>query len=748
MHSLFESSPDRQKLAKKIAKAIEGDVLFDAFSRGRYSTDASIYQIAPLGVVVPRRLEDLQVVTEIARDEGLALLARGGGTSQSGQTVGRALVLDCSKWLNSLIEINPEEQTCVVSPGIVLDELNRQLAPHAMWFPIDVSTSSRATIGGMAGNNSCGTRSIRYGVMRDRVRAIEAVLSDGSEARFGRETSAPNSSSNAISMLVADILAIGERHAPQIAQIFPDVGRRVGGYNLDALVGNGDPINLATLLVGSEGTLAISKRLELSLAPLPQNKVLGVCHFPRVRDAMEATQHIVELGPVAVEVVDRTLIELAREIPLFRITLENFVQGHPDVVLLTEFAEDDQEENLRRLDQLDELMGELGFPGSVVRAVDPVFQKAVWEVRKSGLNIMMSMKSDGKPVSFIEDCAVPLKHLADYTERLTNVFAKHGTRGTWYAHASVGCLHVRPVLNLKLERDAHTMRAIAEEAFEMVREYKGAHSGEHGDGLVRSEFHEAMYGREAVALFEEIKDRFDPEGVLNPDKIVRAARMNDRSLFRYKPDYAVKEAPSALEWEGYVGSRGGFQGAVEMCNNNGACRKLAGGVMCPSYRVTRNEQDVTRGRANVLRLAISGQLGADAFASDEMMESLKLCVSCKGCRRECPTGVDMAKMKIEVLAARVRERGLTLHDRLVAYLPRYAPYAARLGWVVNARNVVPGLNRAVEHITKLSARRALPRWHASPFFASRAWKKKRLKVVQVVWVSWQTLSTVISSPKI
>jgi Fe-S oxidoreductase len=511
------------------------------------------------------------------------------------------------------------------------------------------------------------------------------------------------------------LLALGRREAEQIARAFPEVSRRVGGYLIDALLPAPGPINLATLLCGSEGTLALSRQIELKLSPLPKNKALGICHFATFRKAMEAAQHIVKLGPVAVEVVDRTLIELARDIAMFRPVMETYVRGRPDALLLVEFAEDDQAENLRRLERLDELMGDLGHPGSVVKVADAAGQKAVWEVRASGLNIMMSMKTEGKPVSFIEDCAVPLEHLADYTERLTAVFEKHGTKGTWYAHASVGCLHVRPVLNLKLEKDASTMRAIAEEAFAMVKAYKGSHSGEHGDGLVRSEFHETMYGRKTVELFEEVKDRFDPNGLMNPGKIVRAPRMNDRSLFRYKPDYRVPEMDTALDWSAWPGAGRGFQGAVEMCNNNGECRKHVASVMCPSFRVTGNERDVTRGRANSLRLAISGQVGTDAFASDAMLETMKLCVSCKGCRRECPTGVDMAKMKIEVLAARNRKHGLSLHDRLVAYLPRYAPYAARLGPLMNARNWLPGAAQLTEGMTGMSARRKLPEWRGRLF---------------------------------
>src|SRR6202030_4020922 len=339
-------------------------------------------------------------------------------------------------------------------------------------------------------------------------------------------------------------------------------------------------------------------------------------------------------------------------------------------------------------------------------------QAAVTEMRTAGLNIMMSMKEAGKPISFVEDCAVPLEHLADYTDRLTAIFEKHGTRGTWYAHASVGCLHVRPVLNLRLDQDVAAMRAIAEEAFALVRGFKGSHSGEHGDGIVRSEFHAAMFGERLAGAFEEVKDSFDPHGLFNPGKIVRAPKFDDRDLFRYGPRYRAAEMETQLDWSDYPGAGGGFQGAVEMGNNNGACRSTGGGVMCPSYRVTREERDVTRGRANTLRLAITGQLGPDALTSDEMAETLKLCVSCKACRRECPTGVDMARVKIEVLRARSEKFGLSLHDRLVGYLPRHAPTAAKLSWLLNLRDVVPGASQLSEAIAGFSAQRSLPKWRS------------------------------------
>ncbi|WP_325371136.1 FAD-binding and (Fe-S)-binding domain-containing protein [Bradyrhizobium sp.] len=712
-------------LEDRLSRETTGEVLFDRFSRGRYATDASFYQIMPAGVVVPRSIDEALRALSICRDDGRIVTPRGGGTSQCGQTVNDGIVIDFSKYLNRIVSLDVDNRSCVVEPGIVLDDLNRQLKKHGLWFPVDVSTASRATIGGMAGNNSCGGRSLRYGTMRDNTISIEAALADGTRLHFGevsRDLAQVNSSDSGLS-LFRDMLDLGEREATEIAEKFPKVQRRVGGYNLDALVPRNAANNMAHLLVGSEGTLAFTTQVELKLWPIIRNKVLGVCHFGSFYEAMDAAQHLVKLRPIAVELVDRTMLSLGRDIEMFKPIIATAVRGDPDAVLIVEFAEQDQAENLRRLEQLGELMADLGFGwnnpqrkwGGVVEITEPTLQTAIAEFRAAGLNVMMSMKQAGKPVSFVEDCAVPLPHLADYTERLNAIFAKHGTSGTMYAHASEGCLHVRPVLNLKLEKDVKAMRAIAEETFAMVREYKGSHSGEHGDGLVRSEFHETVFGERIVADFREVKHRFDPLNLLNPGKIVDAPKMDDRSLFRYPPDYRADELKTALDWSAYPGAGGGFQGAVEMCNNNGACRKLEGGVMCPSYRTTRNEKDVTRGRANTLRLAISGQLGPDALSSDEMMETLKLCVSCKACRHECPTGVDMAKMKIEVLAARVETHGLSLRDRLVGYLPRYAGLAAQLAPLANWRNNSPLLRRMFERFAGISAERALPKWRRDVF---------------------------------
>jgi FAD/FMN-containing dehydrogenase/Fe-S oxidoreductase len=713
------------RLKDRLSREITGDVFFDAFNRGRYATDASFYQIMPAGVVVPKTIDEALRALAITRDAGRKVTPRGGGTSQCGQTINDGIVIDLSKHLNRILSLDVENRTCVVEPGIVLDDLNRQLKKHGLWFPVDVSTASRATIGGMAGNNSCGGRSLRYGTMRDNTISMDAALADGTLMHFGelsRDLTQPNANDKA-SKLFGDMLALGAREASEIADKFPKVQRRVGGYNLDALTPRNAANNMAHLLVGSEGTLAFTTKVELKLWSVIRNKVLGVCHFGSFYEAMDAAQHLVKLRPIAVELVDRTMIALGRDIAMFRPVIEATVKGDPDALLIVEFAEDDAPANLQKLKQLSELMGDLGFGwnnptrkwGGVVDVVEPATQAAIADFRTSGLNVMMSMKQDGKPVSFVEDCAVPLPHLADYTDRLNKVFAKHGTRGTMYAHASEGCLHVRPVLNLKLDKDVKAMRAIAEEAFAMVREYKGSHSGEHGDGLVRSEFHETMFGPRIIADFKEVKERFDPGHVLNPGKIVDPPKMDDRSLFRYPPDYAVREFKTALDWSAWPGAGGGFQGAVEMCNNNGACRKLEGGVMCPSYRATRNERDVTRGRANTLRLAISGQLGPDALSSDAMMDTMKLCVSCKACRHECPTGVDMAKMKIEVLSARREKHGLSFRDRLVGFLPYYAPLLSLLAPLANLRNNSKILRALLERLAGISAKRALPEWRRDVF---------------------------------
>ncbi|MBP8306201.1 MAG: FAD-binding protein [Burkholderiaceae bacterium] len=731
---------ERSRLAQRLRRVLRGEVRFDAFSRGRYATDASIYQVDPIGVVVPSDEADVIATIDLANELKVPILPRGGGTSQCGQTVGEALVIDNSAHLNKVMAFDKAAATVEVQPGMVLDHLNAFLKPHGLWYPVDVSTSAQATLGGMAGNNSCGSRSIAYGNMVHNVLGIDAILADGSQeyfGPFGAGAARPMGSART-GQLVSSLFELGARERDEIERVWPRVMRRVGGYNLDVFHPRSErpytadgSVNLSHLLVGSEGTLAYFRRLHLKLSPLPTHKVLGVVNFPSFHQAMDSARHLVTLGPSAVELVDRTMIELARDNPVFRPVIEAALIGQPDAILLVEFSGDDRAVLLQRLRRLVEMVADLGLPGAVVEMSDDKPQKALWEVRKAGLNIMMSLRGDGKPVSFIEDCAVPLEHLAEYTDRLTEVFARHGTRGTWYAHASVGTLHVRPILDMR-RGDATKMRAIAEEAAAMVRQYKGAFSGEHGDGLVRSEWVAWQFGPRLTRAFEQMKDLFDPDGLMNPGKIVRASRMDDTRLFRFKPGHEAQPLRTALDWSAWnvkadpvteavtaPGTGGdpaeGFAKAVEMCNNNGHCRKFDAGTMCPSYRVTRNEQHLTRGRANSLRLALSGQLGPDALVSPEMRETMSLCVSCKGCKRDCPTGVDMARMKIEFMHHWQRRHGLTLREKLVAYLPRYAGAASRMAGLLNLRDRVPGMARLSERLLGLSARRSLPQWQRQTF---------------------------------
>ncbi len=702
-----QSMARSKDLSRALSRVLQGEARFDAFTRGRYATDASIYQIMPAGVVLPRSAEDITATLQVAAEYGVPVIMRGGGTSQNGQPIGSGLVIDCSRHFNRVLDYDAQAGIVTVEPGRVLERLNTHVKGDGWFFPVEPSTATRCTIGGMAGNNSCGARSLRYGTMRDNVLAMRALLHDGETFAFsliGNDATGVAGSSR-VEHIAARMLQLAHDNRDEIEARYPKVQRRVGGYNLDALVT--DRPNLAHLLVGSEGTLAATTSVTLKLSRLPKHRLMGVCHFPSFRAAMETTQHIVALDPVAVELVDNNVLVLGADIPLFRTTLADITRGKPNCLLLTEFAGDDLDALKRDLKRLDACMADHGYPDAVVEVVEPSRQKSVWEVREACLNIMMSMKGDAKPISFIEDCAVPLEHLADYTDAVTEVFSKHGTRGTWYAHASVGCLHVRPILNMKEGSDVRRMRAIAEETSELVRRYKGSYSGEHGDGISRSEFVEPLFGGTLTRAFEAVKDGFDPENRLNPGKIVRAPKFDDRSLFRFKPDYAVTApAETALDWSDW----GGFGAAVEMCNNNGTCRKLAGGAMCPSYRVTKEEQHLTRGRANSLRLAISGQLGPEAFTSPDMKRTMDLCVSCKACRRECPTGVDMAKLKVEFLHHYHARHGLPLRERLIAELPQYAKLASTVAPLLNLRNKMPLLAQLAERVLGLSARRSLPEW--------------------------------------
>ncbi|MEO8024682.1 FAD-linked oxidase C-terminal domain-containing protein, partial [Polaromonas sp.] len=591
-------------------------------------------------------------------------------------------------------------------------------------------------------NNSCGSRSIAYGNMVHNVLGMQAWTSASELLQLGPYAA----SSGKARELGQHVRSLAEELHPAINRLWPKVMRRVGGYNLDIF----DPqserpytadgsVNLAHLLIGSEGTLALTKSLTLQLTELPRAKVLGVVNFPTFYRAMDAAQHIVRVGGsslTAVELVDRTMIDLSLQNPAFAPTIRSALIGQPAAILLVEFSGTSKTALLPKLKRLSELMGDLLLPATVIEMTEDAPQKNLWEVRKAGLNIMMSLKGDGKPVSFIEDCAVPLEHLAEYTDALTEVFKKYGSKGTWYAHASVGTLHVRPILDMRRE-GAPKMRAIAEEASELVRKFKGAYSGEHGDGLCRGEWIKWQFGPQINEAFASIKQAMDPINLLSPGRMINPPKMDDTRLMRFAPGYKVIPLKTALDWRAWnvqndpvteqtsaPGSGGdpahGFAKAVEMCNNNGHCRKFDAGTMCPSYRVTRDEKHLTRGRANTLRLALSGQLDGmsarDAFTGEAVHDALDLCVGCKGCKRDCPTGVDMAKMKVEFLHHYKARHGYTLKDKLVARLPDYAHWASRFAPLLNLRDKIPGLAALSEKLTGFSAKRTLPSWKTHTFF--------------------------------
>ncbi|MFN4352633.1 MAG: FAD-binding and (Fe-S)-binding domain-containing protein [Hylemonella sp.] len=752
------------RLAARLRAETRGEVLFSPADRGRYATDASIYQAMPVGVFLPREAADVRLAIDICRDLKVPIVPRGGGTSQCGQTVGAGLVIDHSKHMRKILDVNVEQRTARVEPGLVLDHLNADLKKHGLWYPVDVSTSAQATLGGMAGNNSCGSRSIAYGNMVHNVIGAQAWLADGELLTFGRYDTA----SGRVKQIGDYVRGLAGLHRDEIEARWPKVLRRVAGYNLDIFHNQNEKpyttdgsVNLAHLLIGSEGTLALTRSLCLQLSELPRAKVLGVVNFPTFYQAMDSAQHIVKLGHnmqggalTAVELVDRTMIELSLQNPAFAPTIRTALSpaingGKPEAVLLVEFSGANKADIAPKIKELVDLMGELGLPGSVVEMIDDAPQKNLWEVRKAGLNIMMSLRGDGKPVSFIEDCAVPLVHLAEYTNALTEVFSKYGSRGTWYAHASVGTLHVRPILDMR-RGGAAKMRAIAEEASELVRKYKGAYSGEHGDGLCRGEWIEWQFGPRLTQAFTQIKEYLDPACLLSPKRLINPPKMDDTTLMRFPPSYRVVPIQPALDWSAWnvqadpvtevttaPGTGGdpaqGLAKAVEMCNNNGHCRKFDAGTMCPSYRVTRDEQHLTRGRANTLRLALSGQIegldGKDALTSEVVREAMDLCVSCKGCKRDCPTGVDMAKLKVEFLQHYKAKHGHTLKDKLVGQLPDYARHAAKIAPLLNLRDKLPLMAQLSEKLFGFSAKRSLPQWKRQHFFNTPVQSATRAEVL-------------------
>jgi FAD/FMN-containing dehydrogenase/Fe-S oxidoreductase len=712
----------RETLARQLRQHTSAEVRFDVAARHLYSTDASIYRIEPLGVALPRTPDDVRAAVQIAAEMQVPLTARGGGTSLSGQSIGPGLVLDCSKHLNAILDLDPAARVVRVQPGVVLDTLNRAAAPHGLWFGPDVATASRANLGGMIGNNSAGVRSIVYGKTLDHVRRLRVVFADGSPAELGPLDAAgwerraeQRTPEGALHRRVRQIV---REHADEVRLRFPRILRRVSGYNLDALCGafdTGRPAGLHQLIVGSEGTLAVITEAELGLVPRPAQRGLLVPHFATLGAAMDALAACLELNPSAVELLDGMLLDMARGNLSLQDTMAAIV-GRPEAVLMVEFSGDDAAEVADRVTRLERRLRGAAGVTAVVPALEAGLREPLWNLRRAAMPLLYGMLGDRKPVTFVEDTAVSPRHLPEFAGRFRDLLRRHGTDGAFYGHASVGCLHIRPLLNLKDPDDVARMRRITEEVTDLVLEYGGSLSGEHGDGLARSEWNRKMFGEDVYQAFREVKEAFDARNLLNPGRIVDAPPMT--ANLRYAPGYAPLELPTVFDYS----RQEGFVRSIELCNGSGVCRKLEGGTMCPSFRATRDEKDSTRGRANALRLALSGEQPLTELHSRWVYDVLDLCLMCKACKSECPSNVDLAKLKAEYLHQYYQEKPRPFGHRLMGHIYQVnrlgAPLAPLVNWLQERRL----LRWVLEKVAGIDRRRSLPPLHADHF---RRWFGRR-----------------------
>ena len=707
-------------LERELGKAIRGDVRFDAGSRLLYSTDASMYQMEPVGVVIPRDGDDVRAAIEIAANHKVAILPRGGGTSLTGQTVNHALVLDFSRYMDRVLEVNAEELWARVQPGLVQDNLNHHVRPLGLGFGPDTSTSNRATLGGMLGNNSGGSHSIAYGLTVEHVIELTTVLADGSRAVFGEVTPDEFAAKCRVpgleGQIYREVARIREIYADEIQSRYPAHWRRVSGYNLNELVPaigrrggtNGKPFNMARLIVGSEGTFVTVLEAKMRLIRRPKRTAVEVIHYRDIQEALESSSSILETGPYAVELTDKMILDLARN-NIEQSQRMGFVQGDPAAIMIVEYAGETDAEVRAKVETLDARRQRERFGYAAHVAHDSAEQASIWKLRKAGLGLLLGMKGDKKPIAFVEDTAVAPQHLAEFVSRFREIFAKHDTVGAYYGHCSVGCLHIRPVIDLKTPRGLEQVRAIAGEITDLVVRFNGTISSEHGDGRARSPYLERMYGPRIMQAFRELKRAFDPDNRMNPGNIVAPASVTDH--LRYGTQYTTWEPTTLLDFS----EQGGFAASIEMCNGVGACRKTLEGTMCPSYMATKDEEHSTRGRANALRAVLSGRLPAKEFTGQRLYEVMDLCLECKGCKAECPSNVDMAKLKYEFLHHYYRANGLPLRNRLFGRISRMNAVGSRVPALVNWLSNLAPSRWALERIAGIDRRRPLPSLAAQTF---------------------------------
>lgn len=697
----------------RLRKDVKGDVLVDEYSLGMYATDASIYQIKPIAIVIPKDGEDAKKAIAAAYAHKITILPRGAGTSLAGQTVGKSMILDFSKYMNAILEINKVEKWVRVQPGMARDDLNAVLESYGLHFAPDPATSSRANVGGMVGNNSSGTKSILYGKTVDHVLEVSVILADGTEMYLTNcspeEYQKKSLQKNKEGEIYASFKKLIDKNAQEIKDRFPKVMRRVGGYNLDEFVYT-DQWNLSKLVCGSEGTLATTLELKLNLVDLPKHKSVCVVHFAEVLEAISSVRTMLPFNPSAVEILDSTVIRLSKE----NLTTKHhchFLEGNPAAILIVEFYGDTLEDVLERPRQMIAQLQTNNFGYAY-----PIFPEGdayedVWVIRKKGLGLMLGIKGNKKPLAFIEDAGIPSEHLPKYIDEVLKVCAKHGTEAAMYAHASVGVIHVRPILDLRLTEDIERLKNIAEDTFKLVVKYKGSWSGEHGDGLVRSAYNKRFFGEILYDVFLEVKKLFDPDNLMNPGKIIEAQTIAHN--LRYGTAYKDQEVKTEYRYK----AEEGFAASVHMCTGVGECRKVLGGTMCPSFKATRDEEHSTRGRANALRMAMSNQFGAAGLSSQRLHDVMDLCLSCKACKSECPSNVDMAKMKSDTLQMYYDEHGITFRDRLIR---DSAKAAAKIsGWKAATVNKIQKNNffrSLLERTAKFDKRRILPDFAKEPFY--------------------------------
>ena len=704
-------------LENALRKVVRGDVRFDAASRQLYSTDASMYQVEPIGVVMPRDADDVRATVEIAGRQKVALLSRGGGTSLTGQTVNRALVMDFTRTMNTVLEVNAEELWARVQPGVVQDELNHHVAPLGLKFGPDTSTSNRATLGGMMGNNSGGSHSLAYGLTVDHVLEIHALLADGTEVVFGELTPAEFEAKCRVpgleGQIYREVAAIRETYADEIRARYPKQWRRVAGYNLNELVGVGirphsyaggggeRKFSMARLVVGSEGTLLSILDAKVRLVKRPKATAVAVIHYQDMQEALESSPVLLDTGPYAVEVTDKVILDLARA-NIEQSQRMGWVQGDPAAIMIVEYTGENAAEARAKVDALEarRLRERFGYAAHI--ATDAGEQRIIWNLRKAGLGLLLGMKGDKKPIAFVEDTCVEPRHLSKFVPRFKEIFAKHDTVGAYYGHCSVGCLHIRPVIDLKVPRGMDQVRAIADEITDLVVEFGGTISSEHGDGRARSPFLERMYGPTMMDAFRRLKGAFDPENRMNPGNIVDSPGILEN--LRYGVSYKTWEPKTLLDFS----SQGGFAASVEMCNGVGVCRKKLEGTMCPSYMATSDEEHSTRGRANALRNILSGRLPSTEFTGKRLYEVMDLCLECKGCKAECPSNVDMAKLKYEFLHHYYQANGLPLRNRLFGRIERLNRLGSRMPGLVNTLSSLPLSRWLMEKVAGIDRRRPLP----------------------------------------